>query len=57
MIIKIKKENIENLKNLAQLFDESLKEKIENVTVMTSMNSSINNTINLKIDNEKNRSI
>jgi hypothetical protein len=50
---KNKKENIENLKNLAQLFDESLKEKIENVTVMTSMNSSINNTINLKIDNEK----
>ena len=50
---KNKKENIESLKNLEQLFDESLKEKIENVTVMTSMNSSINNTINLKIDNEK----
>ena len=50
---KNKKDNIENLKNLAQLFDESLKEKIENVTIMTSMNSSINNTINLKLDNEK----
>ena len=50
---KKNKENIENLNNLAQIFDDSIKEKIENATIMTSINSSQNNTINLKIDNEK----
>ena len=50
---KKNKHNIENPSALAQLFDESIKEKIENVTIMTTINSSINNTINLKLDNEK----
>ena len=46
------KNNINDLKNLAVLFDENVREKIENATVMTSLDSS-NNTINLKLDNEK----
>ena len=50
---KKNKENIENINNLAQLFDETLKEKIENVTIMTTINASLNNTLNLKLDNEK----
>jgi len=48
-----KKDTIENINNLAQLFNDSIKEKIENVTIMTTINSSLNNTLNLKIDNEK----
>ena len=47
------KNDIENINNLTQLFNESIKEKIENVTIMTTINSSLNNTINLKIVNEK----
>ena len=50
---KLNNNNIENINNLVQLFDDSLKEKIENVTIMTTINSSINNTLNLKLDNEK----
>ena len=46
------KNNINDLKNLAVLFDENVRENIENVTIMTSLDSS-NNTINLKLDNEK----
>ena len=48
-----KKQNIYDIKDLSQLFNESIKEKIENVTIMTTINYSVNNTINLKIDNEK----
>ena len=47
-----KKDNILDLKNLEMLFDESVKQKIENATIMTSLNSSTN-TINLKLNNEK----
>ena len=53
---KNKKQNpcdMRNIKDLSQLFDESIKEKIENVTIMTTIDYSLNNTINLKIDNEK----
>ena len=53
---KNKKQNpcdVRDIKDLSQLFDESTKEKIENVTIMTTINYSLNNTINLKIDNEK----
>ena len=50
---KKKKDTIENINNLAQLFNDSVREKIENVTLITTFNSSLNNTINLKMDNEK----
>ena len=38
---------------LTHIFDSSIKENIDNVTLMTTINSIENNTINLKINNEK----
>ena len=54
--------NYENLKKLrdkfkanenGEIFDESIKENIDNVTIMTTINNSKNNTINLNLNNEK----
>ena len=36
-----------------EIFDESIKENIDNVTIMTTINNSKNNTINLNLNNEK----
>ena len=36
-----------------QIFDSSIKENINNVTIMTTINNSKNNTINLNLNNEK----
>ena len=36
-----------------QIFDDTLKENIDNVTIMTTINNSKNNTINLNMNNEK----
>ena len=36
-----------------EIFDNSIKENIENVTIMTTINNSKNNTINLNLNNEK----
>ena len=36
-----------------QIFDESIKDNIDNVTIMTTINNSKNNTINLNLNNEK----
>ena len=36
-----------------EIFDDSLKENIDNVTIMTTINNSKNNTINLNLNNEK----
>ena len=41
------------LKNSSHIFDKSIKENIDNVTLMTTINSIENNTINLKLNNEK----
>ena len=46
------KENI-NKKKSSHIFDKSIKENIDNVTLMTTINSIENNTINLKLNNEK----
>ena len=40
-------------KNTSHIFDSSIKENIDNVTLMTTINSLENNTINLKLNNEK----
>jgi len=44
--------NSGNLKN-SNIFDSSIKESIDNITLMTTINSNINKTIKLEIDNEK----
>ena len=36
-----------------EIFDESIKDNIDNVTIMTTINNSKNNTINLNLNNEK----
>ena len=36
-----------------EIFDDSIKENIDNVTIMTTINNSKNNTINLNLNNEK----
>ena len=36
-----------------EIFDNSVKENIDNVTIMTTINNSKNNTINLNLNNEK----
>ena len=36
-----------------EIFDNSIKENIDNVTIMTTINNSKNNTINLNLNNEK----
>ena len=36
-----------------EIFNDSIKENIDNVTVMTTINNSKNNTINLNLNNEK----
>ena len=36
-----------------EIFDESVKDNIDNVTIMTTINNSKNNTINLNLNNEK----
>ena len=41
------------IKRTSHIFDSSLKEIIDNVTLMTTINSIENNTINLKLNNEK----
>ena len=46
------KTNSGNLKN-NNIFDSSIKESIDNITLMTTINSNINKTIKLEIDNEK----
>ena len=46
------KENIIK-KKTSHIFDKSIKENIDNVTLMTTINSFENNTINLKLNNEK----
>ena len=48
---KYKNNNIK--KNISHIFDSSIKENIDNVTLMTTINSFQNNTINLKLNNEK----
>ena len=40
-------------KKISHIFDNSIKENIDNVTLMTTINSIENNTINLKLNNEK----
>ena len=40
-------------KKNAELFDNSIKQSIDNVTIMTTINNSKNSTINLNLDNEK----
>ena len=39
--------------NNGEIFNKMVKEKLDNVTVMTTINSTGNNTINLNINNEK----
>ena len=36
-----------------EIFDESIKDNIDNVTIMTTINNSKNNSINLNLNNEK----
>ena len=36
-----------------EIFNESIKDNIDNVTIMTTINNSKNNTINLNLNNEK----
>ena len=36
-----------------EIFDESIRDNIDNVTIMTTINNSKNNTINLNLNNEK----
>ena len=45
----IKFKNNEN----GEIFDNTIKENIDNVTIMTTVNNSKNNTINLNLNNEK----
>ena len=45
--------NMNKKRNISHIFDKSIKENIDNVTVMTTINSIENNTINLKLNNEK----
>ena len=42
-----------NNNNNGEIFNKMVKEKLDNVTVMTTINSTGNNTINLNINNEK----
>ena len=53
----LEKENSSNLKdikkNISHIFDSSIKENIDIVTLMTTINSIQNNTINLKLNNKK----
>ena len=42
-----------NKKNISHIFNKIIKENIDNVTLMTTINSLENNTINLKLNNEK----
>ena len=50
-------ENTSKLNNkkrkISHIFDSSIKENIDNATLMTTINSFENNTINLKLNNEK----
>ena len=50
---KSNKLNNNKKKNVSHIFDRSIKENIDNVTLMTTINSIENNTINLKLNNEK----
>ena len=51
------KDNTSKLNNkkrkVSHIFDSSIKENIDNATLMTTINSIENNTINLKLNNEK----
>ena len=47
------KENEYQFNDDGKIFNNMVKEKIDNVTVMTTINSTGNNTINLNINNEK----
>lgn len=38
---------------MEKIFNDSVKEKLENVTIMTTISNGLNNTVNLNIDNEK----
>ena len=47
------KDNKFKINDNGEIFDESIKENIDNVTIMTTINNSKNNTINLNLNNEK----
>ena len=47
------KDNIFKYNENGEIFNDSIKENIDNVTVMTTINNSKNNTINLNLNNEK----
>lgn len=46
-------ENNIKFKKDGKIFNDSVKEKLENVTIMTTISNGLNNTVNLNIDNEK----
>ena len=47
------KENEYEFNNNGEIFNKVIKEKLDNVTVMTTINTTGNNTINLNVNNEK----